>query len=136
VEAVEGAREAAEALGESILAPPPLTDCDQPVIEAALATPRAGTYETEFYPDLPAKSAVLLYTLAKSQACPDGNKRLALILVEAFLDGNDATLNAAPDELYERISEAAVSDREERDRILASLTDWLRSVIAPLAPES
>jgi len=70
--------------------------CERGTIELALASPRAGFADKELYPDLRSKAAVLLYTLAKSQACPDGNKRIALVLVEAFLRLNGARTHVQP----------------------------------------
>jgi death-on-curing protein len=116
--------------GKPQLAPPPLEDCpDRGTIEQALAAPRAGFWGVEKYRTLPEKAAVLLYTLAKSQACPDGNKRIALILLRSFLYINGTMLQASTDELVDAIIGAAESDREERDRVIAELTDWLQQAI-------
>jgi prophage maintenance system killer protein len=52
----------------------PLEECERGTIELALATPRAGYGPFRVYPDIASKAAVLTYTLAKSQACIDGNK--------------------------------------------------------------
>jgi death on curing protein len=105
------------------------------VIELALAAPLAGVVDREFYPELPAKAAVLLYSLAKSQACPDGNKRIAVILTEAFLALNGAMLVAGQGELADEVIAAAESDRSDRDTILRELTDWLEPRIAQLTAE-
>lgn len=91
--------------------------------------------DREFYPDLPSKTAVLLYTLSKSQACPDGNKRIAVILAEAFLALNQAMLVAGQDELASQVLAAAKSDRTEREAILRELTGWLGKRITRLAAE-
>lgn len=114
----EAIAEASE-IGRPQVAPPPLENCpDRGTIEQALATPRAQMFGTEFYPTLPHKAAVLLYTLAKSQACPDGNKRIALIVTASFLDINGAWLDADPDELFDAIIGAAESGRAALGRIL------------------
>lgn len=89
----------------------------------------------EFYPDLPSKAAVLLYTLAKSQACPDGNKRVALLLVIAFLALNGASLSTSNKEAGDRILIAAESEASDRDQVLSELTEWLRHAIDPALPE-
>lgn len=113
------------------MAPPVrLRYCDHNTIEAALATPAAGFAGHEQYPDLASKAAVLLYTLAKSQACVDGNKRVALILVLVFLDLNYVTLRARDQEIATCIEVAAVSPREDRDAVLGDLTEWMRHAIA------
>jgi hypothetical protein len=38
---------------------------DRATLETALMQPAAGVFDREFYPDLPSKTTVLLYTLAK-----------------------------------------------------------------------
>jgi prophage maintenance system killer protein len=92
----------------------------------ALASPRTSFGGVERYPTLPSKAGVLVYTLSKSQACPDGNKRIALILLRAFLYINDATLLAPNYEIAEMILTAAESDRSDRDEMIDRLTDWLQ----------
>lgn len=114
-------------------APPQrLEDCQRSVIEGALAQPFAGIVDREFYPGLAAKAAVLLYTLSKSQACDDGNKRVALILVEAFVALNGRTLDSTSDEIADRVIAAAESDASERADMLDSLTRWLADSLVPL----
>jgi hypothetical protein len=61
--------------------PVSLTDCNEAVIASALLAPQTAFRGREKYPSLESKVSALLYALAKSQACPDGNKRVALILV-------------------------------------------------------
>src|SRR5205823_2305569 len=109
------------------LAPPrPLTDCDRGVIESALAVPAAGWGGHEKYPDLPAKAAALLYALAKSQACIDGNKRVALLLTNVFVRINGGRLVATHDELVAEILTTADSAAADRETIVVALTEWMR----------
>jgi death-on-curing protein len=89
----------------------------------------------EKYPDLPSKAAALLYALAKCQACPDGNKRVALILVLEFLAINGSTLEVDPDALADMILEIAASDAQRRDEIVEELTEKMRPMIVPLDAE-
>lgn len=131
--AVAEARDEAAAIGEPSLAPScPLEDCpDRHTIESALASPRASFGGVEQYPTLAGKSAALTYSLAKSQACPDGNKRIALILLRAFLHVNGMTLNAPNEDIAGMILDAAASDRSEHHAMIQKLFDWLDTVIAP-----
>ncbi len=71
----------------------------------------------------------MLYTLAKSQACRDGNKRVALIVLRAFLHINGARLAADEDAIAENILRAAESDRQVRDDEIIALTAWLETAI-------
>ena len=47
------------------------------LLEAALARPRATAFGKDAYPDLDARAAALLHSIARNHALVDGNKRLA-----------------------------------------------------------
>jgi death-on-curing family protein len=123
---VTSARQRAEEIGDPSLAPPvPLEACDRNTIELALAKPWQRFRAFERYPTLEAKASALLYGLAKSQACIDGNKRIALIVVVAFLRRNGARLRLQPKELAEMILEVANTAREDHDRVIADVHRWI-----------
>lgn len=103
----------------------PLTRCDRNTIELALAKPRAAFGGVEQYPTLADKAAALLYGLAKSQACADGNKRVALILVVEFLRINDARLQTKSGELADMILGAGASDQARHDDVVLGLAEWI-----------
>jgi death on curing protein len=65
--------------------------------DSALHAPAAGFGDTDFYPDLTMKAAVLGWHLAKNHALPDGNKRTAFTTMVVFLRRNRATWHE-PDE--------------------------------------
>lgn len=103
----------------------PLERCNQGVVRSALEAPAASYAGMDAYPDLAAKAAVLLYALAKSQACVDGNKRIAFILLNEFLALNGVDLETTVDDATARVLAAAESPREERDSMILNLTLWL-----------
>ena len=53
--------------------------------ESALAAPFAGFGDTEAYPSLEAKAAVLLERLTRHHSLPDGNKRAAFAMTVLFM---------------------------------------------------
>ena len=112
-----------------------LDESEQNIIESALHAPRTAMQGVEKYPDLPAKAAALLYALAKSQACPDGNKRVTVILVMEFLAINGTTLDLDPDAFADMILTIAASAAADRDEVLDALTEEMRPVIIPLDTE-
>jgi death-on-curing protein len=69
----------------------------------------------------------LLYALAKSQACSDGNKRVALLLTSAFVRMNGKRLEATHSETVAVILDAAESDASRHDDVVAQLTSWMRT---------
>lgn len=103
-----------------------MSDCDRAIIESALAAPGIGWGPNEKYPDLAAKAAALLYGLAKSQACADGNKRAALLLTSAFVRMNGGRLEATHDEVFELVLTTAQSDAARREDVVVELMVWMR----------
>lgn len=117
-------------LKDSDLAPPlPLEECDESIVRSALARPETGWGALPKYPDIPAKAAALTYGLAKSQACVDGNKRVALILLKAFLQLNNQDIEASDEDISDQILNAAASDAVEVDAATATLREWLDAVM-------
>lgn len=70
---------------------------DLDLADSALHAPAAGFGDTEFYPDLTMKAAVLGWHLAKNHALPDGNKRTSFMTMVDFLERNHA-IWAEPDD--------------------------------------
>jgi death on curing protein len=64
-------------VAERTLAGEPLVR-DIGLLESALARPRASGFGADADPDLNAKAAALLHSLARNHALAGGNKRLAL----------------------------------------------------------
>lgn len=81
---------------------------DVGLLESALARPHASAFGSDAYPDLNAKAAALLHSLARNHALVDGNKRLALAGVIAFYGVNGRRLTLTNDEAYDLV--IAVSD--------------------------
>lgn len=67
-----------------------------------------------------------MYAFAKIQPCPDGNKRLGLHVLSAFLKLNGMGLDTQPGELAAKILEVAATDRGVQDAVVQELTAWLR----------
>lgn len=78
------------------------------LLESALARPRATAFGADAYPDLEAKAAALLHSLARNHALVDGNKRLALAGVISFYGVNGRRLTLSNDEAYDLV--IAVAD--------------------------
>jgi death on curing protein len=67
-----------------------------PLLESALANPKAGMFDQEFYPTIYDKAAILLETLIFNHPFVDGNKRTAMCAAEMFMHLNGYALNIAP----------------------------------------
>jgi death on curing protein len=74
---------------------------DRGALESAAARPRMTFGGEDLYPDVPAKAAALMHSLAMNHPFVDGNKRVAAISAELFLVVNGHELDAAAEALIE-----------------------------------
>jgi death-on-curing protein len=91
------------------------------LLDAAVARPAASAFGRDAYPDLNAKAAALLHSLARNHALVDGNKRLALAGVIAFYGVNGYRLTLTNDEAYELVMAVADGRLDEVDVIASRL---------------
>jgi death-on-curing protein len=94
---------------------------DYGLLEAALARPQATAFGKDAYPDLDAKAAALLHSIARNHALIDGNKRLALAAVIAFYGLNGRRLTLTNDEAYNLVMSVAEGRLDTVDAIAAVL---------------
>lgn len=91
-------------------------------LESALARPQAAFGDTEFYPDLFTKAAVLMDGLTRNHAFIDGNKRISISTAVMFLQVNGFRLTAKNDEL----EEFAIHVTTMKPNI-EEIADWFRA---------
>jgi death-on-curing protein len=94
-------RVAGRVLGE------PVPVRDHGLLESALARPMASAFGADAYSGLDLKAAALVHSLARNHALVDGNKRLALAGLIAFLGVNGRRLTWTNDEAYDFIDALA-----------------------------
>jgi death-on-curing protein len=94
---------------------------DYGLLEAALARPQATAFGKDAYPDLDAKAAALLHSIARNRALIDGNKRLALAAVITFYGLNGRRLILTNDEAYDLVISVAAGELDSVDDIAAVL---------------
>ncbi|HEY6312417.1 MAG TPA: type II toxin-antitoxin system death-on-curing family toxin [Streptosporangiaceae bacterium] len=94
---------------------------DYGLLEAALARPQATAFGKDAYPDLDAKAAALLHSIARNHALIDGNKRLALAAVIAFYGLNGRRLTLTNDAAYDLVMSVAAGQLDAVDDIAAVL---------------
>lgn len=96
--------------------------------ESALAAPRAGFGDTDLYPTLFEKAAILLERLARNHPLPDANKRTAFLLTTVFLETNGSPLRGALPDVDVPMVERIAAGQAAHDEVLA----WLSERTAPL----
>jgi death-on-curing protein len=91
-------------------------------LESALARPQAAFGDTEFYPGIFAKAAVLMDGLTRNHAFIDGNKRISISTAVLFLQINGYRLTATSPEL-EQFAIHVTTMKPSIDTI----ADWFRT---------
>lgn len=97
--------------------------------DSALHAPQAGWGDTDLYPDLVDKAAVLVTRLTKNHALPDGNKRAAWVALRVFVELNNWEWVSYPsvDEAERLMLDVASGASSERD-----VSEWLAPRIRPV----
>lgn len=95
---------------------------DHGLLESALARPKATVLGADAYPTLDEKAAALLHSVVRNQALLDGNKRLGLAAVIAFLGMNGRRLTLTNADAYDLV--IAVSTGKLDD--VAEIADAIR----------
>jgi len=100
---------------------------DVGLLEAAVHRPRASVLGQDAYPDLFAKAAALLHSLARNHPLADGNKRLAWLATYVFLAKNDIVLDPDDDEAYDLVVAVAAGQIDDVGAIATALAAFSRS---------
>jgi death-on-curing protein len=97
---------------------------DVGLLESAVHRPRASVLGQDAYPDLYAKAAALLHSLAGNHPLVDGNKRLAWLATYVFLAKNGTVLDADDDAAYDLVIAVADGSLDDVDAIAAILASF------------
>jgi death-on-curing protein len=96
--------------------------------ESAIASPSAGFGDTDVYPTLLEKAAVLIERLTRNHPLPDGNKRTAFFLTGLFLENNGLPFRDAQPDIDVPMVEQIAAGQVTQDEILAWLSERTVSV--------
>ena len=96
--------------------------------DSALHAPQAGFGDTDFYPDIIDKAAVLACRIAWNHPLPDGNKRAAWVCLVMFVELNGGSWRSDPPDVDESVG--AMIAVAARDVDEAWLADWLRERVS------
>lgn len=95
---------------------------DAGLLEAALARPRATAFGEDAYPGLDHKAAALAHSLARNHGLVDGNKRLALAGLIAFLGVNGRRLTMSNDQAYDFVIALSTGELDDVPTIAAAIS--------------
>jgi death-on-curing protein len=108
---------AARTLGQS----PEIRDLG--LLESAVARPQTTVFGQDAYPTLEAKAAALLHSVTRNHALVDGNKRLGLASVIAFVGLNGHRLTWTNDEAYDFVIAVAAGELDDVTRIAKGISE-------------
>ncbi|MBK6764011.1 MAG: Fic family protein [Micrococcales bacterium] len=91
------------------------------LLQAAVSRTSTIAFGADAYPDLHTKAAALLHSVVGNHALVDGNKRLALAAVIAFLGVNGEPLKLSNDQAYNLVMAVAAGELDDLGQIAAFL---------------
>ncbi len=89
--------------------------------ESALAAPFASFEGNDLYPDRVQRAAILASRIMRNHPLPDGNRRVALVLMDVYLDEQGLRLNATAEDVDRTFAGVAAGRLSE-----ARFASWLR----------
>lgn len=89
------------------------------LLGSAAARPRASAFGEDAYPTLETKAAALVQSVALNHALVDGNERLALGSLIAFLGVNGRRLTLTNDEAYDFVIDVVTHRLDDVEAIAA-----------------
>jgi death on curing protein len=92
-----------------------------PLAESALAAPFVSFEGRDLYPDPIQRAAILASRIVRNHPLPDGNARVALLLMDIYLDEHGLRLRATADDVDRTFRALAGGRLSETDFV-----DWLR----------
>ncbi len=84
-----------------------------PLAESALAAPYASFGGHDFYPHPIQRAAVLASRIVRNHPLPDGNKRVALLMMDLYLEEHDLEINCPQIETAQAIEDLAAGKNSE-----------------------
>ena len=99
----------------------PLVIRDQGLLEAACARPQTSWLGADAYPTLETKAAAFVHSTVANHALVDGNKRLGLAGLIAFVGINGCRLTWSNDEAFDFITALAAGEIEDVGLIAAEI---------------
>lgn len=100
---------------------------DNGLLESSLGAPKQTFENTLLYPSLEKQASILFYSLIKNHPFRNGNKRVAVMALLAFLSLNKKWINIPPLTLYDIACKVSESKPEKRVEILELVEEIVTS---------
>ncbi len=86
-----------------------------PLAESALAAPFVSFEGRDLYPDPIERAAILASRIMRNHPLPDGNRRVALVLMDMYLDEHGLRLSATAEDVDRTFRALAAGRMPEAD---------------------
>jgi len=96
------------------------------VLESCVLTPFQRFSGKALYPTLVGKASILFYLMIKNHPFQNGNKRIAITTLLAFLFGNGKWLKADTQELYNFTVWVAQSPAQFKEQVVSAIQKFIR----------
>ncbi|MBU1074626.1 type II toxin-antitoxin system death-on-curing family toxin [Patescibacteria group bacterium] len=96
------------------------------ILESCLETPFQNFSRRPLYKGLPEKAAVLFYLLIKNHPFKNGNKRIAMTTLMAFLFKNNKWIKVDNTELYNFAMWVAQSPRGAKEETITATANFIQ----------
>ncbi len=106
---------------------------DDALLQSALGCPLQMFDNQLLYPTLIEQGAILFYTLIKNHPFQNGNKRVGVMSLLAFLSLNKKWLSVDPVDLYEVACDVSSSDAKDRDQVIINVEELITKNIISLS---
>jgi prophage maintenance system killer protein len=100
------------------------------VLESCVLTPFQRFSGKALYPALVGKASILFYLMIKNHPFQNGNKRIAITTLLAFLFGNGKWLKADTQELYNFTVWVAQSPAQFKEQVVSAIQKFIRDHLA------
>lgn len=102
---------------------------DEGLLDSALAQPQATMFEEDLHQDILEMAAAYAYHLCQNHVFIDGNKRIALVVLDTFLQLNGWEITAGERTVYSLMLELADGNINK-----TQLAQWLRENCKKIEP--
>jgi len=102
------------------------------ILESCIAMPFMKVGGKSLYPTLVSKASILFYLMIKNHPFQNGNKRIALTSLLAFLMDNNKWLKVDTKNLYNFTVWVAQSPAELKDQVVLGIEEYINKYLVDL----
>lgn len=111
---------------------PPLNNSNIRSLDHIINVPKVAFFGKELYPSIEEKASILFYVIIKNHFFTNGNKRMSIYCLMAFLRKNGKDLKVSQDNLSDKAIEIAKAESSNFNDIKVDIKNWIEINIVDL----